>query len=202
MLRKILATMALSLMVSLSAFSAEIPMDAKLDYNQGIDFYKLGMYERAIESFRSAIRTYPDYIDAYYNLGTILEYLRNYSEATVIFKQIYTRNPHDYEVIYKLANSVGILACRKRNMIFHAVAMIRFNAFFMRIGIIMNYSIGNCIKQPQWNWFVRLGIDCSLNTFEFFHNDSPLNLNLKYRGMPKLVRYLSVKVTKTYDNLK
>ena len=104
MLRKILATMALSLMVSLSAFSAEIPMDAKLDYNQGIDFYKLGMYERAIESFRSAIRTYPDYIDAYYNLGTILEYLRNYSEATVVFKQIYTRNPHDYEVIYKLAN--------------------------------------------------------------------------------------------------
>ena len=96
--------MVLSLAVSVSAFAVEIPMDAKLDYNQGIDFYKLGMYERAMESFRSAIRTYPDYIDAYYNLGTILEYLRNYSEATVIFKQIYLRNPHDYEVIYKLAN--------------------------------------------------------------------------------------------------
>jgi tetratricopeptide (TPR) repeat protein len=61
------------------------------------------MYERAIESFRSAIRSYPDYIDAYYNLGTILEYLRNNSEAIVIFKQIYVRNPQDYEVIYKLA---------------------------------------------------------------------------------------------------
>ena len=103
MFKKLLLTCALSLTFSASALAVEIPMDAKLDYNQGIDFYKLGMYERAIESFRSAIRTYPDYIDAYYNLGTILEYLRNNSEAIVIFKQIYVRNPHDYEVIYKLA---------------------------------------------------------------------------------------------------
>lgn len=104
MFKKFLTTGLLSLALTLSAFAVEIPMDAKLDYNQGIDFYKLGMYERAIESFRGAIRAYPDYIDAYYNLGTVLEYLRNYSEATVVFKQIYVRNPHDYEVIYKLAN--------------------------------------------------------------------------------------------------
>ena len=104
MFKKILATSLLTLLFSTSVLAVEIPMDAKLDYNQGIDFYKLGMYERAIESFRSAIRTYPDYIDAYYNLGTILEYLRNDSEAIVIFKQIYMRNPNDYEVIYKLAN--------------------------------------------------------------------------------------------------
>ena len=103
MMKKIFATMVLSLGVSLSAIAVEIPVDAKLDYNQGIDFYKLGMYERSIESFRSAIRTYPDYIDAYYNLGTILEYLKQYSEAIVVFKQIYMRSPNDYEVLYKLA---------------------------------------------------------------------------------------------------
>lgn len=102
MFKKLLTTLVITFSISTS-LAAEIPIDAKLDYNQGIDFYKLGMYERAIESFRSAIRTYPDYIDAYYNLGTILEYLRNDSEAIVIFKQIYMRNPHDYEVIYKLA---------------------------------------------------------------------------------------------------
>ena len=104
MFKKIFGTLVLSMSLMLSAMAVEIPMDAKLDYNQGIDFYKLGMYERAIESFRSAIRTYPDYIDAYYNLGTVLEYLKNYSEAQVVFKQIYVRNPNDYEVIYKLAN--------------------------------------------------------------------------------------------------
>lgn len=104
MYKKLLGTIVLSASLMLSALAVEIPMDAKLDYNQGIDFYKLGMYERAMESFRSAIRTYPDYIDAYYNLGTVLEYLRNYSEALTVFKQIYMRNPNDYEVIYKIAN--------------------------------------------------------------------------------------------------
>ena len=37
-------------------------------------------------------------------MGVVLEYLKNYSEAINVFKQIYVRNPHDYEVIYKLAN--------------------------------------------------------------------------------------------------
>ena len=104
MFKRFFATLILAFAISAPAFAVEVPIDAKLDYNQGIDFYKLGMYERAIESFRSAIRTYPDYIDAYYNLGTILEYLKNYSEATTVFKQVYSRNPQDYEVIYKLAN--------------------------------------------------------------------------------------------------
>lgn len=103
MYKKILSALFLSFALSITTFAAEVPMDAKLDYNQGIDFYKLGMYERAIESFRSAIRTYPDYMDAYYNLGTVLEYLRNYSEALNVFKQMYMRNPNDYEIIYKLA---------------------------------------------------------------------------------------------------
>ena len=103
MIKKILTISIFLSITSLSTLAVEVPVDAKLDYNQGIDFYKLGMYERAIESFRSAIRTYPDYVDAYYNLGTILEYLRQYSEAITVFKQIYLRNPNDYEVLYKLA---------------------------------------------------------------------------------------------------
>ena len=101
MFKRVAAILIMSL--CLSAYAAEIPVDAKLDYNQGIDFYKLGMYERAIESFRSAIRTYPDYVDAYYNLGTVLEYLKQYAEAINVYKQVYARNPNDYEVIYKLA---------------------------------------------------------------------------------------------------
>ena len=43
MLKRIIATILLSM--SISVYAAEIPIDAKLDYNQGIDFYKLGMYD-------------------------------------------------------------------------------------------------------------------------------------------------------------
>ena len=104
MLKKIFATVLLSLSISASVYAAEVPVDAKMDYNQGIDFYKLGMYERAIESFRSAVRTYPDYIDAYYNLATVLEYLKQYAEALSVYKQVYLRNPNDYEVIFSRIN--------------------------------------------------------------------------------------------------
>ena len=99
MFKRILATILLSM--SMSVFAAEIPIDAKMDYNQGIDFYKLGMYERAIESFRSAVRTYPDYTDAYYNLATVLEYLKQYAEALSVYKQVYLRNPKEIKRYHK-----------------------------------------------------------------------------------------------------
>lgn len=103
-MKKFLSALFLSLLLIIPVLADEIPTDAKLDYNQGIDFYKLGMYEKAMVSFRNAIKTYPDYLDAYYNLGTVLEYLKNNAEALSIFKQIYIRNPNDYEVIYKMAD--------------------------------------------------------------------------------------------------
>ena len=77
--------------------------DAKLEYNAGIDFYKLGQYDKAMSSFRHAIELDPNYIDAYYNLGSILEYLKQYDAALTVFKQIIVRKPDDYESVYKAA---------------------------------------------------------------------------------------------------
>lgn len=78
--------------------------EAKLEYNQGIDFYKIGQYDRAMASFRQAINIDPNYIDAYYNLGSILEYLKQDEAALAVFKQIIVRKPDDYESVYKAAN--------------------------------------------------------------------------------------------------
>lgn len=89
-----------------------IPTDAKLEYNHGIDCYKLGQYEEAIASFRTAIRLYPDYIDAYYNLGTLLDYLKQYDEALSIFEQIINRNPKEYEAIYNATKLSALLGDR------------------------------------------------------------------------------------------
>jgi len=80
-----------------------IPTDAKLEYNHGIDCYKLGQYEEAIASFRTAIRLAPDYIDAYYNLGNLLDYLKQADEALSVFEQIIERNPKEYEALYNAA---------------------------------------------------------------------------------------------------
>jgi len=82
---------------------AVIPTDAKLEYNHGIDCYKLGQYDEAVASFRTAIRLCPDYIDSYYNLGSLLDYLKQYDEALAIFEQIIARNPKEYEALYMAA---------------------------------------------------------------------------------------------------
>lgn len=78
--------------------------EAKLQYNQGVDYYKVGQYDQAMAAFRQAISLDPNYIDAYYNLGSILEYLRQDEAALAVFKQIMVRKPDDYESVYKAAN--------------------------------------------------------------------------------------------------
>jgi len=97
----ILTTIA-SLSVT-SAFANNVT-EAKLFYNKGIDFYKIGQYDKSMDAFRKAIDLDPEYIDAYYNLGSILEYLKQDDAALTVFKQIVIRKPSDYEAVYKAAN--------------------------------------------------------------------------------------------------
>ncbi len=89
---------------ALAAVPSFANTDAKLEYNKGVDFYKLGQYDKSMDAFRAAIDLDPDYIDAYYNLGSILEYLKQDEEALNVFKQIIVRKPDDYEAVYKAAN--------------------------------------------------------------------------------------------------
>ena len=107
MKKKLLIVLLGILLLSSTAFArteeAVIPMDANREYNNALDMYKLGKYEEAIACFRTAIRLYPDFIDAYYNLGSILDYLNQGDEAIYVLKQIISRKQDDYEAAYKIA---------------------------------------------------------------------------------------------------
>lgn len=100
-MKKLLLIFFAVLMFVLPVSAEQISNDAKLEYNHGIDFYKNGEYDKAMAAFRRAINLSPDYIDAYYNLGTILEYLNQYDYALEMFKQIILRKPEDFEAVYK-----------------------------------------------------------------------------------------------------
>lgn len=102
-MKKLLITLILIVSAAGYTFAAEISTQAKLQYNQGVDYYKLGLYDKAISSFRQAIAIEPDYIDAYYNLGSILEFVKQDDAALTVFKQIIVRKPTDYESVYKAA---------------------------------------------------------------------------------------------------
>ena len=103
MMKKILTTAFVLTMMTGIAALADVSTEAKLQYNQGLDYYRLGQYEQAVNSFKNAISIEPNYIDAYYNLGVVLQQTNKNAEALGIFKQIIVRNPNDYEAIYNAA---------------------------------------------------------------------------------------------------
>ncbi len=90
--------------------NADLTSDAKVQYNKGIELYRTGMYSQAAECFKAATELDPNYIDAYFNLGSLLEYLKQDEDALNAFKQIILRTPDDYEALYKaaeLSNKLG-----------------------------------------------------------------------------------------------
>lgn len=98
------ALIVLSILINTTSVAiASIATDAKLQYNKGIDYYQLGQFEESASCFQKAIELDPNYIDAYYNLGSILEYLKQDEAALAVFKQIILRKPDDYESVYKAA---------------------------------------------------------------------------------------------------
>ena len=102
-MKKSFLCLVMLLALSAPVFAEEAGNDAKLIYNQGVEFYKAGEYERSMEAFKKAVALEPNYIDAYYNLGTVLEKLEQYDSALTVFKQIIVRKPDDYEAVYKAA---------------------------------------------------------------------------------------------------
>ena len=108
--KNLFTVIALSIIFSVNSAFADNMTEAKLQYNKGIDYYKIGQYDRSMEAFRRAIELDPEYIDAYYNLGSILEYLGQDEAALTVFKQIVVRKPTDYDAVYKaaeLSNKLG-----------------------------------------------------------------------------------------------
>ncbi len=99
---KTVLSVAVLLAISIPA-NADLASQAKIQYNQGIEYYQTGQYDQAAECFKKATELDPNYIDAYFNLGSLMEYLKQDDLALNAFKQIILRKPDDYEAVYKAA---------------------------------------------------------------------------------------------------
>ena len=78
-------------------------------YNKGIEEYKLTNYDKAIESFQSAIKQDDRFSDAYFNLGILYDYFDNPKEAIIAFNRAYITNKKDYEALYYMIKCYVIL---------------------------------------------------------------------------------------------
>ena len=70
MIKKILTAAVIAAM-SIGIASAVPSNEAKLYYNQGVDYYRDGQFNESINAFKQAISIDSNYIDAYYNLGQL-----------------------------------------------------------------------------------------------------------------------------------
>jgi len=85
--------------------------DAVKSYNQGVDLSKSGNYQEAILLFRKAVTIDPTFTDAYYNLGSLYEYLGSNDKALQAYEEIVKRDSSDDEAAYK----VGSIFFQKNN---------------------------------------------------------------------------------------
>ncbi|MBE7713689.1 MAG: tetratricopeptide repeat protein [Cyanobacteria bacterium SIG26] len=142
------STIILSVLIGTMSMSyGSIATDAKLQYNKGIDYYQLGQLEESISCFRKAIELDPNYIDAYYNLGSILEYMKQDEAALTVFKQIILRNPNDYDSVLKTAKlSMKLGDFEKAKMY---LALIPKDTMTGQEATQLNYIIDKELDKPQ-----------------------------------------------------
>ena len=75
-------------------------------YNVGyVNFVYLENNEVALDYFNRSLEAKPDYIDAFYNKGRVLEQMGNYAEAEKIYKQILKVQPN-YQLAVDAINRI------------------------------------------------------------------------------------------------
>ena len=83
--------------------------DAERYFTLGVSFERTNMPWEAIEAYKEAIRSKPDYFDAYVNLGLLHYKLGRYDEAVDAYLNAITVRPHDKSVYNKLGAAYIIL---------------------------------------------------------------------------------------------
>lgn len=104
-MKKIFITLGLTLLLGVSAAGSAFAYSTEgaMYYNEGLDLYERGEYGKAIEAFKSAVAIDPDFVDAYYNMASLFEYLKSNQSAIACYTKINQLDPDDKEVILKLA---------------------------------------------------------------------------------------------------
>jgi outer membrane protein assembly factor BamD (BamD/ComL family) len=90
--------------------------NASKSYNDGISLYFDGDYNGAINKFRDALKVFPTYADAYYQMGLCYASMNNNYDAQKNYKEAIRLEPRNsyyietlYEVLYGLRDWDGML---------------------------------------------------------------------------------------------
>lgn len=88
-------------------YAQEKPVDqqAREWYEKGVNANSEGKLNVAVKYLKKAIEIYPDYEDAIFKLGYVLEKLKEYKEALKCYEKVLKLNPDAWDAWY----SIGIV---------------------------------------------------------------------------------------------
>lgn len=93
-LKSLIWTFIILLIFITSVSFAQVPQDAEIHNRLGNEYCESGEFEKAVREYEEAISIYPDYVDAYYNLGvTYYHDLKDYQKAANYFQKFLELEP-------------------------------------------------------------------------------------------------------------
>ena len=84
-------------------YCEEYNVDAGNYYNQGIINFQQKNYQSAIINFQNAINADPTFVDAYFNLASLYNYLNQKEKAISTYAKLLKINPNDYDATYEIS---------------------------------------------------------------------------------------------------
>ncbi len=103
--QKIILIIFSILLGSITAYSEEVSYVAGNYYNQGIANFQNKSYSAAVICFQKAIQSDPTYVDAYYNLATVYNYLNQKENAISTYAKLLKIKPDDHDANYEIAKN-------------------------------------------------------------------------------------------------
>ena len=85
------------------AFAVSYNLEAIRCYNMGLEQYKKGAYNSAIDYFKNAVEIQKDFYDAYYNMAVVYDFVGNTNEAISALNMLLKQNPEDFSANLKIA---------------------------------------------------------------------------------------------------
>ncbi len=84
-------------------FAVSYNLEAIRLYNMGLEQYKKGAYNSAIDNFKEAIEIQKNFYDAYYNMAIVYDFVGRTTEAANALEMLLKQSPEDFSACLKLA---------------------------------------------------------------------------------------------------
>lgn len=199
-MKKLLVILGLTLLLGAGAGSAlAYSTEGAMYYNEGLDLYSRGEYSKALQSFKNAVAKDPDFIDAYYNMGALFEYLKSYNSAIAAYSKINQLDPNDKETVLKLAELYHKLGNNERAL-FYVTKISETDDLYSKAKNLKNQIVVDSQKAAAKNALTTTNTANEANKSVIDKFSGPTGLAMDSKGVLYVASYTDNSIYKVMPN--